>query len=72
MPKMYSLYSEASILPRRSSHARKRRLESWLSVNFDIWIVVLAALVSLTFAALQYTAGAWSATGTIRAMRSIT
>jgi len=28
MPKMYSLYSDASMLPRRSSHARNNRLES--------------------------------------------
>ena len=34
MPKMYSLYSEASMFPRRSSHARNRRLESWLRVSF--------------------------------------
>ena len=36
MPKMYSLYSEASMLPRRSSQARKRRLESWLRVSLGI------------------------------------
>ncbi len=29
MPKMYSLYSEASMFPRRSSQARKSRPESW-------------------------------------------
>ena len=37
MPKMYSLYSLASMLPRRSSQARNRRLESWLSVSFVIF-----------------------------------
>jgi hypothetical protein len=36
MPKMYSLYSEASMLPRKSSHARKRRAESWLRVSLVI------------------------------------
>jgi hypothetical protein len=36
MPKMYSLYSEASMLPRRSSQARNSRPESWLSVSFVI------------------------------------
>src|ERR1043166_2209223 len=36
MPKIYSLYSEASMFPRRSSHARKSRLESWLRVSLDM------------------------------------
>ncbi len=40
MPKMYSLYSEASILRRRWSQARNRRLEGWLRVSFVIVLPV--------------------------------
>ena len=34
MPKMYSLYSEASILPRRMSQARNSRDSSLVRVSF--------------------------------------
>lgn len=36
MPKMCSLYSDASIFPRRPSQARKSRPDSWLRVSLVI------------------------------------
>ena len=45
MPKMYSLYSLASMLPRRSSHAVSSRLSRRASVSLTDGIVQFVSLV---------------------------